>query len=376
VHLKNWEPDVTSIIQSSSATTSIVVGLAAAGVLGGDMESSLRATVPIMMGANIGTTVTNILVSFGHIGDNREFQRAFGVATVHDFFNLLTVCILLPLEILTNILSKIALYVTTLFAGVGGLKLANPFKAIISPQVDLIKTILSYQGIIDFIVFLVAVLGILSAIGWLESRRRKNINSKVQAFIVIILISIIAVFFKHYHTLIFVQPVAIFLTGLCLLFVALYFLVNVMRTLVLARLEILFHNYIFKTTLRAFTLGIILTMLVQSSSVTTSIIVPLAGAGILNIVQVYPYTLGTNIGTTITAGLAALSLGVDTGIAAALSHLLINILGVSIWLPLKRVPIFIANKFAGIAAKSQVLPIFYIFTAFFIIPIMLIYLFK
>ena len=54
------------------------------------------------MGANIGTTVTNTLVSLAHSMDPREFRRAFSGATVHDVFNWLTVLILLPVEHFTG----------------------------------------------------------------------------------------------------------------------------------------------------------------------------------------------------------------------------------------------------------------------------------
>lgn len=58
----------------------------------------VRPAIPIIMGANIGTTVTNTLVSLAHSMDPKEFRRAFSGATVHDVFNWLTVLILLPLE--------------------------------------------------------------------------------------------------------------------------------------------------------------------------------------------------------------------------------------------------------------------------------------
>ena len=55
----------------------------------------------------------------------------------------------------------------------------------------------------------------------------------------------------------------------------------------------------------ALVLGVCLTVAVQSSSVTTSLVVPLVGAGIITIHRCYPFTLGANIGTTCTALLAS-----------------------------------------------------------------------
>ena len=58
----------------------------------------VRPAIFIIMGANIGTSVTNTFVSFGNSMDRREFRRAFAGATVHDMFNWLTVLVLLPIE--------------------------------------------------------------------------------------------------------------------------------------------------------------------------------------------------------------------------------------------------------------------------------------
>lgn len=58
--------------------------------------------IPIVMGANIGTSVTNTIVSIGQITNKNDFRRAFAGATVHDVFNWLTVLILLPLEVITG----------------------------------------------------------------------------------------------------------------------------------------------------------------------------------------------------------------------------------------------------------------------------------
>ena len=82
----------TVLFQSSSTTTSLIVGMVSSGAL------SLAGAVPMVMGANIGTTVTNTIVSIGHINRGNEFKRAFAASTVHDFFNLLSVLILFPLE--------------------------------------------------------------------------------------------------------------------------------------------------------------------------------------------------------------------------------------------------------------------------------------
>lgn len=59
------------------------------------------------MGANIGTSVTNTIVSIGQIADKEQYRRAFAGATVHDMFNLLSVLILLPLELASRYLFRL-----------------------------------------------------------------------------------------------------------------------------------------------------------------------------------------------------------------------------------------------------------------------------
>merc|ERR1711994_421439 len=49
----------------------------------------------------------------------------------------------------------------------------------------------------------------------------------------------------------------------------------------------------------AMVLGAVLTVLVQSSSVFTSTLTPLAGTGLVTLDRVYPLTLGSNIGMVI-----------------------------------------------------------------------------
>ncbi len=121
-------------------------------------------------------------------------------------------------------------------------------------------------------------------------------------------------------------------------------------------------------------MGLLLTAMVQSSSVTTSLAVPLAGAGILTLIQIFPYTLGANIGTTVTAMLAALVTGNLAAITVAFSHLIFNLSGIAIWWPFKFIPIAMAEKFSEIAMRKKVIPILYVLIVFFLIPIVLIWI--
>ena len=110
----------TVLVQSSSTTTATIVALVGSG------ELSVEHAVPMIMGANIGTTITNTLVSVGHVRQSASFRRAFAAATVHDFFNLMCVAVLLPFELATGFLSKTALYLTDHLAGGPGAKFDSP----------------------------------------------------------------------------------------------------------------------------------------------------------------------------------------------------------------------------------------------------------
>jgi len=117
----------TSLVQSSSSTTSIVVGLVASGTL------DLLLAIPMIMGANIGTTVTNTIVSLGHVTRRGEFKRAFAAGTVHDIFNVLAVIVIFPIELLFHPVEKIAVTLSNAFSGIGGLSLVSPLQVIVKP---------------------------------------------------------------------------------------------------------------------------------------------------------------------------------------------------------------------------------------------------
>ena len=114
--------------------------------------------------------------------------------------------------------------------------------------------------------------------------------------------------------------------------------------------------------------------MVQSSSITTSLVVPLAGAGILTLGQIFPFALGANVGTTITAILASLVTGNEAAVTVAFAHLLFNVSGIVLIWPIKKVPIWMAETLARASLKSRLIPLLYILTVFFLIPGILIYI--
>ena len=305
----------TSVVQSSSSTTSIVVGMVAAGAL------DIPNAIPIIMGANIGTSITNTIASLPQINRSNEFKRAFAAATVHDFFNFLAVIVIFPLQYLTDFLGKASSFFAESFQNVGGLSFLSPVKTITKP-------VSKY-----FIAQLKSGIGDGSLYKWIA-----------------------------------------LIVALAILFIALKYMTASLKVLIISKAKAWFDEILFKNAPRAFVVGLLLTVLVQSSSITTSLVVPMAGAGLLTLIQIFPYTLGSNIGTTVTAILAALLTGNVAALTVAFAHLLFNISGIVFWWPFKKLPLFLADKFAEYSIKNKLIPVLYILILFFIIPISVIYL--
>ena len=277
---------VTSIIQSSSTTTSIIVAMVGAGTL------PLKSAIPMLMGANIGTTVTNTIVSFGYIGRKTEFERSFGASIVHDMFNIYATMILFPLELYTGIIYKTAIVLVKIFEGMGGFKFTSPLKIIIRPITSPIAGFIGNH----FVILILALLG---------------------------------------------------------LFFAMTRIVSCMKGIVMEKIEKVLNRYLFRNAIVSLLFGMFFTALVQSSSITVSILIPIVGAGVLTIEQIFPYTLGANIGTTITAMLAALTIGKEAAMIVAFSHLTFNVFGILIFYPLKAIPIRTAKAIASFVSKSK-----------------------
>jgi len=99
--------------------------------------------------------------------------------------------------------------------------------------------------------------------------------------------------------------------------------------------------------------GIIISTILQSSSISTSLIIIFVGGGFLTFIQAFGIILGTNIGTTTTALLASTVTG-KQGKRVAVTHFLFNLFGVIIFLPfigmfsgfINNIPIGLAGQVA------------------------------
>ena len=307
----------TTMVQSSSVSTALIVGLVAAP------ENPLPVVnaIPMIMGANIGTTVTNTIASLAHMGWREEFRRAFAVATCHDFFNYFAVIILLPLEIFTGFLARTATALADLTGGFGGASYESPIKGIIEAGGMPIEA---------------AAGAFLPEGGWVAT--------------------------------------GIILASVALIFTALLLIIKVMRSATQSRVETLVSRALENRPFVAMLVGVVATVMVQSSSITTSLLVPLAGAGVLTLGQAFPITLGANVGTTITALLAALAAtgaNAEAGLVVALAHLLFNVIGIVLIYPIariRRIPLAAARGLANIAVRSRTLAILYVVVLFYLLP--------
>jgi sodium-dependent phosphate cotransporter len=303
----------TVLVQSSSVTTSTIVGLVAAGLL------PLETAVPMIMGANIGTTVTNTIVALAHARQTDEFRRAFAAATMHDFFNLIAVAVLLPLELLTGVLLNMATWLTGLLPGGSDATFDSPIKGAVQ------------WGAAQFEAIIERFVSNGTAVG-----------------------------------------VALILTGITIIFLTLAYITKNMKVLIAARIERSVNASLAKSSLVGMGVGLLVTIGVQSSSITTSILVPLVASGLLFVRNAFPITLGANIGTTVTALIAALATGSNDAMTIALVHLLFNVVAILLIYPFPKtryIPVTLAEKLSDVATSRKWVAVVWTLTIFIAIPI-------
>ncbi len=307
---------LTVLVQSSSVSTATIVGLVGSGTL------DVSLAVPMIMGANIGTTVTNTLASLGSARRRDEFRRALTAATMHDFFNLLAVAVLLPVELLTGVFTRAALALTRLIRGtdVDLITGTSPIRTAVKAPVTLLKDALATI----------------------------DLTPRLTAVIALVL-------------------------GLSLIFLALILITRNMRLLVRGTLERAMNHVVGRGGgAVGILIGLLVTVAVQSSTITTSILVPLVAAGLLTARSAYPITLGANVGTTVTALIASLAVTQPAGLTIALVHTLFNVTALVLVFPVRvvrEIPVRMAERFAGVAVEHPSLVAGYLLGLFLVIPL-------
>jgi sodium-dependent phosphate cotransporter len=307
---------ITAMLQSSSTTTALVVAFVASGSI------SLQSAIPIIMGANVGTTITSTIVSLGFINRRKEFRRAVAAGTYHDFFNLLTVIILFPLEQYYGFLSSLASTIVSYFYA--------PVTPALQPSFST-----GWSGFNSIINFLV---------------------SSISNGFVLVVFSFV------------------------LLFTSILLFRKLISGMLLASSPERFSRFFFKNPGKSFFWGIVTTAAIRSSTITTSVVVPIVAQKIVTLPKAVPFILGANLGTTITAFIAAtFNANTSSAISIAMAHFLFNLIGILIFYPipvLRKIPIALANGLGKLTLRYRLVGFVYILMTFFFIPFSLIYLNK
>lgn len=305
---------ITAMVQSSSTTTSMAVALVAAGSI------TLESAIPIIMGANVGTTITSTVVALGFIDKKKEFRRAVAAGSYHDFFNILTAVILFPLEYYYGFLSGLSALIAEYLFDPG-----NPGSGGGSQ-------------------YLISALGPM-------------INFLVQDIL---------------------SPFVLALLSFGLLFLSIVIFRRIISSLLATQSPEQYSQLFSFTPFKSFFWGLVTTATIRSSTVTTSLVVPLAAKKVVTLKRAAPFILGANIGTTVTAFIAAL-LNAETGgaISLAIAHFLFNFIGFVVFYPLpalRRIPIRMANALGRLTLRYRIAGFVYILLIFFFIPFSLLYL--
>ena len=302
---------ITALIQSSSTCTSMVIALVASNAI------SVTDAIPIVMGANVGTTLTSTIVALGFLSEKGAFRKAISSAMLHDIFNISTVIILFPLELKYGILSGTAKSIASVFV-----------KHDINSEIVFSNNLgISFSPLIDFF--------------------RTCVPNDI-------LLMVIAFF---------------------MLFISLKLFSNVLYKKLIAESKEMMNSLVFSSIKKAFFWGMGSTAVVQSSSITTSLVVPLVAKNKLKLKMAFPFVVGANVGTTITGFIAAFSQS-EAAIIIAIVHFLFNAFGAMLFLPfgfVRKIPIDLSAKLGRFTLKSRFFGFMYLVLTFFLIPFILIY---
>ncbi|XP_078409359.1 sodium-dependent phosphate transport protein 2B-like [Cetorhinus maximus] len=390
---------VTVLVQSSSTSSSIIVSMVSSGLLG------VHSAIPVIMGTNIGTSVTNTIVALMQSGDRNEFRRAFAGATVHDFFNWLSVIILLPIEAASGYLYYLTGVIVKSFDIKSGEDAPDMLKVITDPLTKLIiqldksvinniatgNPVATNQSLVkewckttssmeEKNVTVPSYLNCTSPeFCWADDNNTwtlKNVSQTINLE-------------KCNH--LFVNStlsdlgigLILLAASLIILCTCLILIVKLLNSMLKGQVATVIKKIIntdfrypfgWLTGYIAIAVGAGMTFIVQSSSIFTSALTPLVGIGVISVERVYPLTLGSNIGTTTTAIIAALASPGETlanSLQIALCHFFFNISGIILWypIPFMRVPIRLAKALGTQTSKYRWFAIVYLILCFILLPL-------
>lgn len=306
---------VTALIQSSSTTTALTVAMVASGAI------TFQSAIPVIMGANVGTTITSTIVSLGFINKKKEFKRAVSAGTYHCFFNLLTLLVLFPLELYNGFLS-------TASASIGQAVFPT-FEPSSATTPGVTWSIFGFAT--DFLVTSIASGAVLTVLSF------------------ILLVISILIFRK------------------------------LISDLLKAQSPETFSKFFFAGELKSFFWGLVTTAAIRSSTITTSLVVPIVAKKVVKMRMAAPFIMGANMGTTITAFIAAFLNSNNSAINIAVAHFLFNFIGVLLFFPIpamKELPIRLSTGLGKLTLRYRIAGFLFILLTFFIIPFSLIYLYQ
>ncbi|XP_021370578.1 sodium-dependent phosphate transport protein 2B-like isoform X2 [Mizuhopecten yessoensis] len=370
----------TVLVQSSSTSTSIVVAMVGSGLL------DVKTAIPIVMGANIGTSVTNTIVAMGQITNRDDFRRAFAGATVHDMFNWTSVIILLPIEVISGYLFRLSgaivdsLHLEKYKDGKQDLlkAITKPFTTRIV-QVDS-KAIqkIAHNEDVDTLLKLCCKSATPDPVNVTDANGTWYLEEQNK-----LCVTPCEFIFKDVGLGDTGIGAILLVIALILLCVCLFAIVKLLNSLLKGNIRKIIKKIInaqfpgkcaYFTGYLAMAVGCGLTILVQSSSIFTSAMTPLVGVGVISIERMYPLTLGSNIGTTTTGILAALAQDADKirePLQLAFCHLFFNISGIALLypIPFTRFPIALAKFLGTETSKYRWFAVLYLVFMFFLLPL-------
>jgi len=371
---------VTVLVQSSSTSTSIFITMVAASLL------TVKQAIPLVMGANVGTSVTSTIVALGQSGNPDEFRRAFAAATVHDMFNFMSVLVLLPLEAITSYLFTLSKALIDASPGLSGekppdilKKLTKPFTSkIISVNKKLINELAEASQTLDCAHVAPGSVDYAGESCYDEKQKESMLKHLFGD--------------KDIDASDTLVGALVLLGALAILCISLFVIVYLLKSILKGNVAVWLHKSVngqvpdikigeniripmgWLSGYLAMLVGMGLTICVQSSSITTSALTPLVGIGVLKVERMYPTVLGANIGTCITGVLAALAADpekIALTLQVAYAHLFFNVSGIFIWYgiwPLRAVPIRLAKALGDTTAKYRWFALAYLAVCFFIVP--------
>ncbi|XP_030617407.1 sodium-dependent phosphate transport protein 2C [Delphinapterus leucas] len=376
----------TVLVQSSSTSSSIVVSMVASKLL------TVRASVPVIMGVNVGTSITSTLVSMAQSGDRDAFRRAFGGSAVHGIFNWLTALTLLPLESAAAPLERLS----ALALGAASLQPGGH-----APDILKVLTRPLTRLIVQLDADVITGSGTGNATNSSLIKRWCGTEAQTTAGNSSTCAAATGGPCPARNSSATEEqlPCRHLFEGTALADLAVGFILLAASLLMLCACLALIVKLL-SSTLRgrvgqavstvvnadfpspfgwlsgylAILVGAGLTFALQSSSVFTAAIVPLMGVRVISLERAYPLFLGSNIGTTTTALLAALASPSDMLISAvqvALIHFFFNLAGILLWyvVPVLRLPIPLAKRFGDLTARYRWVAVAYLLLSFLLLPL-------